>query len=66
MREIRLELLGQMLKMIDQMDPEQALAEMAKALKALFLVLDEEARSRFLLDLVGDYKGDKVSSLVHL
>jgi hypothetical protein len=58
--------MGQILKMIDQMDPEQALAEMAKALKALFLVLDEEARSRFLLDLVGDSKGDKVSSLVHL
>jgi hypothetical protein len=56
----------QILKMITRMDPEEALAEMAKALRGLFLVLDEEARTRFLLDLVGESKGDKVSSLVHL
>ena len=48
------------------MDPEEALAEMAKALRGLFLVLDEETRTRFLLDLVGESQGDKVSSLVHL
>jgi len=58
--------MGQILKMIDQMDPEQALAEIAKAMKALLPVLDEEARTRFLLDLVGESQGDKVSSLVHL
>jgi len=58
--------MGQILKMIDQTDPEQALAEIAKAINALFLVLDDDARTRFLLDLVGESKGDKVSSLVHL
>jgi len=52
--------------MVARMDPEEALAEMAKALRRLFLVLDEEARTRFLLDLVGESQGDKVSSLVHL
>jgi hypothetical protein len=56
----------QLLKMITRMDPEEALAEMAKALRGLFLVLDEETRTRFLLDLVGESQGDKVSSLVHL
>jgi len=56
----------EIMKMVARMDPEEALAEMAKALKRLFLVLDEEARTRFLLDLVGESQGDKVSSLVHL
>jgi hypothetical protein len=54
------------IKMVERMDPEEALAEMAKTLRQLFLVTDEEARTRFLLDLVGESKGDKVSSLVHL
>ena len=52
--------------MVERMDPEEALAEMAKALRRLFLALDEEARTRFILDLLGESKGDKVSSLVHL
>jgi hypothetical protein len=39
---------------------------MGKAMKRLFTVLDEEARTRFLLDLAGASKGDKVSSLFHL
>jgi len=56
----------EIMKMVARMDPEEALAEMAKALRRLFLVLDEEARTRFLLDLVGESQGDKVSSLVHL
>jgi len=56
----------EMLKIAGRMDPEEALAEVGKVLKALFAVLDEEARSRFLLDLVGESEGDKVSSLVHL
>jgi len=56
----------EIMKMVARMDPEEALAEMGKALRRLFLVLDEEARTRFLLDLVGESQGDKVSSLVHL
>jgi len=32
----------------------------------LFSSLGEEARSQFLWDLMGESKGDKVSSLVHL
>jgi hypothetical protein len=56
----------EMLKLVTRMDPVEALAEMAKALKVLFPVLDEEARARFLMELTGESQGDKVSSLVHL
>lgn len=56
----------EIMKMVERMDPEEALAEMAKALRKLFPVLDEETRTRFLLNLTGESKGDKVSSMVHL
>jgi hypothetical protein len=56
----------EMLKMVARIGPQQALAEIATALKTLFTGLDEETRTRFVLDLVGESEGDKVSSLVHL
>ena len=56
----------EMLKMVARMDPEAALAEISKVLKVLFSALGEEARSQFLWDLMGESRGDKVSSLVHL
>jgi hypothetical protein len=56
----------EMLKLVGHMDPEEALAEISKALKVLFSALGEEARSQFLWDLMGESKGDKVLSLVHL
>jgi hypothetical protein len=56
----------EMLKIINRTDPEKALAEVTKALKVLFSVLGEEARTHFLLELIGESQGDKVSSLVHL
>ena len=34
--------------------------------KDLFPLLDEDARTRFVMNLVGDSGDDKVSSLVHL
>jgi hypothetical protein len=58
--------MGEMLKMVGRMDPEEALAEISKALKMLFSSLGEEAHSQFLWELMGESKGDKVSSLVHL
>jgi hypothetical protein len=58
--------MGEMLKMVGRMDPQEALAEISKVLKGLFSSLGEEARSQFLWDLMGESKGDKVSSLVHL
>lgn len=58
--------MDEILGTITRMDPEQAMAEIAKALKVLFSTLGEDARTQFLLDLVGESEGDKVSSLVHL
>jgi hypothetical protein len=56
----------EMLKIISRMDPEDALVEISKVLKVLFSTLGEEARSQFLWELMGESRGDKVSSLVHL
>jgi hypothetical protein len=56
----------EMLKIVDRMDPEEALNEISKVLKVLFSTSGEEARSQFLWDLMGESQGDKVSSLVHL
>jgi hypothetical protein len=56
----------EMLKIVGGMDTEEALAEISKVLKVLFFSLGEEARSQFLWDLMGESRGDKVSSLVHL
>ena len=58
--------MDEIIRVVERMDPEEALAEMAKALRRLFLLLDEKARTGFILALVGESKGDKVSSLVHL
>lgn len=56
----------ELLKMVADMDPQKALVEIAAALKTLFAGLDEETRTQFVLDVVGESEGDKVSSLVHL
>ena len=56
----------EILQLITRMDPKEALTEMAKGLKTLFPLLDEEARTRFLMELTGETQGDKVSSMVHL
>ena len=56
----------EMLKIVGRMDPEAALTEITRVLKAIFSDLGEEARSQFLWDLLGESKGDKVTSLVHL
>ena len=58
--------MDEMLEIIGRMDPEEALTEISKVLKVLFSALGEEARSQFLWDLMGESRGDKVSSLVHL
>jgi hypothetical protein len=55
-----------MLDIVNRMDPEDALTELTKVLKVLLSNLDEDARSQFLWDLLGESKGDKVTSLVHL
>ena len=56
----------EILKLVKEMDPEEAIDQMGRALKALFSVLGEERRVAFLLDLIGEPERDKVTSLVHL
>jgi hypothetical protein len=51
---------------ISRMDPEEAMAQVGRALKALFSIVGEEARNEFLLGLIGESQSDKVASLVHL
>ncbi len=53
-------------RLIDAMDPEEALAELAAAVNRLYPLLGEKARSDFLVRLLGAAGGDKVSSMVHL
>lgn len=56
----------ELLEIVGGMDPEIALTQISEVLKVLFSSLGEETRSQFLWDLMGESKGDKVSSLVHL
>jgi hypothetical protein len=51
---------------IQQLDPKQALNEIARAVKTLFPLLDQESRLNFVVSLIGDAGTDKVASLVNL
>jgi hypothetical protein len=51
---------------IDNMAPEDALDAISGILKNLFSIVDEETRSGFLWELMGESGSDKVASLVHL
>jgi hypothetical protein len=53
-------------EIVNGMDPEEAAAEMAHAMKKLFPLLGDEARIKFVINLVGDSGEDKVGSMVHL
>ncbi len=57
---------GDVKKVIDRMDPVEAVAEMGEALQRLLPILGEEDRIGFVMKLVGDSGGDKLSSMVHL
>jgi hypothetical protein len=48
------------------MDPEKALADLAKAAKKIFPLLDAEAKLAFWVNLLGESDGDKTASMVHL
>jgi hypothetical protein len=56
----------EILKIVGRMDPDKALEEISEVLKVLFSTLGEEARSEFPWGLMGESRGDKVASLVHL
>jgi thioredoxin-like negative regulator of GroEL len=58
--------MDELFKIVSLMDPEEALAQITKVLERLLADLDDEARERFLMNLMGQSEGDKLSSLVHL
>jgi len=53
-------------KVFSRLDPEDAANQTAIALKQLLPLLDEEGRSRFIMNLLGESGQDKISSMVHL
>ena len=53
-------------EIVNSMEPEDAASALGFVLKDLFPLLDEDARIRFVMSLIGDSGDDKVTSLVHL
>ena len=53
-------------RLLYSLDPEVAADQAAKALKQLLPLLGEEARNRFIMNLIGESGEDKISSMVHL
>jgi hypothetical protein len=58
--------MNELFKIVGRMNPENALTELTGVLQRLLADLDAEARERFLMNLIAQSEGDKVSSLVHL
>ena len=50
----------------NNMEPQEAESALAFVIKGLFPLLDEDARIKFVMNLIGDSGDDKVTSLVHL
>lgn len=58
--------MDKLLEIISRMAPEEALSEITRVLGRLLQDLDPDARERFLMNLIGQSEGDKVSGMVHL
>ena len=48
------------------LEPAEALAALLPELKTIMTHVDEEARHRFVAEMIGGPEGDKVSSMVDL
>ncbi len=53
-------------RIVDAMDPERAMEEIAAAVKGLFTHVGEQARMDFITALIGDADDESVPGLVHL
>jgi hypothetical protein len=53
-------------EIISRMDPEEALSKITQVLGRLLADQDNNDRERFLMNLIGQSEGDKVSGMVHL
>ncbi len=58
--------MDELFNIVSQMKTETALTEIAKALKRLLSDLDSKSRERYLMNLIEQSKGDKVTGMVHL
>jgi hypothetical protein len=58
--------MGEIQQLVDRMDPEEAISEIAVVVKRLFPLLGEEARIDFLAGIIDKSGDDKVGSMVHL
>lgn len=58
--------MNELFEILSGMSPENALSEITKTLNRLLEDMDSEARERFLMNLITQFEGDKVSSLVNL
>jgi hypothetical protein len=53
-------------EIISRMAPEEALSKITTVVERLLADLDDNARERFLVNLINQSEDDKVSSMVHL
>jgi len=58
--------MNELFDLVSGMSPEQALSQISSVVDRLLADLDEDARERFLMGLIGQSEGDKVAGLVHL
>ena len=53
-------------QIVDTMEPEEALAELVPHVKQLLSHLNEDAKLRFVTELIGGGNNDKITSMVNL
>lgn len=58
--------MDKLLETISNMPPEEALSQITDLMGQLLSDLDSDSHERFVMKLLEQSKGDKVSSLVHL
>jgi len=58
--------MDELFEIISGMAPEEALSKITPILERLLADLDTDARERFLMTLIEQSEGDKVSGMVHL
>lgn len=51
---------------VARLEPKDAAAAVARAARAVFPLLDDEARREFIEQMLGEPGGDKVVGMVHL
>ena len=58
--------MDELFKSISRMAPEEALAQITMVLERLLADMKQDARKRFLMNLINQSASDKVAGLVHL